>query len=47
MKLESLTAKMESLASVLAADLKQGKKISSQDRKFLKTYLESKKGKNK
>jgi len=47
MKLQSITAKMESLASDLVADLKQGKQISSKDRKFLSTYLESKKGKTK
>jgi hypothetical protein len=47
MKLESITAKIESLASLLVAELKQGKQISPKDRKFLTTYLESKKGKNK
>jgi len=47
MKLESITAKIESLASLLVADLKQGKQISTKDRKFLTTYLESKKGKTK
>jgi len=47
MKLQSITAKMESLASDLVADLKQGKQVSSKDRKFLSTYLESKKGKTK
>jgi len=46
-KLESITAKIELLASDLVKDLKQGKKISSKDRKFLSTYLESKKGKAK
>ena len=44
MKLESLMAKMESLASDLVADLKQGKQISPKDHKFLKSFLESKKG---
>jgi len=47
MKLESLTIKMESLASLLMADLKKGKQISPKDRKFLSSYLESKKGKTK
>jgi len=47
MKLESITAKIESLASLLVADLKQGKQISTKDRKFLTTYLELKKGKTK
>jgi hypothetical protein len=46
-KLDSLTAKMESLASDLVANLKQGKQISPKDRKFLKSFLESKKGKTK
>ena len=44
MKLESITAKIESLASLLVADLKEGKQISPTDRKFLKSWLESKKG---
>jgi len=44
MNLESLAVKMKSLASLLMADLKKGKQISPKDRKFLSSYLESKKG---
>jgi len=43
MKLESLAVKMESLASLLIADIKQGKKISQKDHKFLTTWLKAKK----
>jgi len=45
MKLESLTVKMESLASLLVEDLKQGKQISSKDHKFLRAWLKAKKNK--